>query len=460
MLTQLRLQNFKTWQDTGSLRLAPITVFFGGNSSGKSSIGQLLFTLRRTVEQPDRNLVFHTVDDRNPVDLGNYAAYIHDHDEKRDLQFELAWNCAREVELADPIAERRWKVRKMSFAASIGINGTETVVSKEFRYAANPRTDGTADATLRLLRNAKGQYDLTTTGYDAVRKVGRPWPLPKPGYFHALPDEALSHYQNATPLLDLQTELERALKSLHYLGPLREYPRRHYPWLGQTPGDVGYQGENSIAALLGGKDRKLQMKGRRNYQALDVVVADWLKTLGVVRTFRLERQSPRSRDYQVLLAMPGTRSEVTIADVGFGVSQVLPVVVQAFFARPHTTVIIEQPELHLHPAVQRELADLFIAAIQAREVAAARDVQFLIESHSEHFLRRLQLRLAQERIAPTDVALYFCERSADGHRSVVRSLQADEFGRIKNWPKNFFGDQVTDIAQMTLAGIEREAASE
>src|SRR5690606_31440045 len=108
--------------------------------------------------------------------------------------------------------------------------------------------------------------------------------------------------------------------------------------------------------------------------------------------------------------------QTTLPDVGFGVSQVLPVIVECFYAAPNSTIVIEQPELHLHPRVQAYLANLFVEAIRARENGRDRNVQILVESHSEHFIYRLQRLIAEEVVSPADIALYFCRSSAHGSR--------------------------------------------
>ena len=474
MLTQLRLQNFKTWQDTKSLRLAPITVFFGGNSSGKSSIGQFLLMLRRTVEQPDRNMVFYTADDQSNqsmMHLGSYSSYVFDGETQRDVEFELNWRAEGWKTLVDPLHSRRHRWSQMKFSGKVGqLTDSERVVCKEFSYVlperrmrmmskSGPRLETVPEVRVSLERaNGGDKYRLVTSEYKAKHSPGRAWPLPSPARFYGFPEELYSYFQNVAGFADLQLELERVLKSIIYLGPLRQYPRPSYTWAGQAPSDVGFQGESTVAALLAGAERSFNVGGKTRYAPLQQIVARWLVKLGVAENFEVECASKSTHTYRTLLKMPGQKKPITLPGVGFGVSQVLPVVTQAFYAPHHSTIIIEQPELHLHPAVQSELADLFIEAIRTKEDGKERKVQFVIESHSEHFLRRLQRRVAEQALTPDDVAVYFCESPQDGTGSGIRPLEVDKFGRIKNWPKNFFGDAMTDVAEMRKAGLKREMA--
>jgi len=116
-------------------------------------------------------------------------------------------------------------------------------------------------------------------------------------------------------------------------------------------------------------------------------------------------------------------------------------------------VIFEQPEIHLHPKVQADLADLFVDAVRAREGGRARECQFIIESHSEHFLRRLQRRIAEEAIAKDDTALYFVHTR--GGEAKVETLDVDDYGNIRNWPENFFGDEMADLVARSEAQARR-----
>jgi predicted ATPase len=128
--------------------------------------------------------------------------------------------------------------------------------------------------------------------------------------------------------------------------------------------------------------------------------------------------------------------------------------VQAFYCPPNSTVWMEQPEIHLHPQVQAELADVFISAIRSRENGNARNVQLIVESHSEHFLNRLQRRIAEGEITPNDVAIYFCKRA--GSATELEPLIVNLYGEIENWPENFFGDEMADLTARTVAAMNRQ----
>jgi predicted ATPase len=177
--------------------------------------------------------------------------------------------------------------------------------------------------------------------------------------------------------------------------------------------------------------------------------------MGLIREFQVKALGQHRKEYEVLVRTSAKMPQVKLTDVGFGVSQVLPVIVECFYVPARSIVILEQPEIHLHPSVQSELADLFIDAIRARENGAERDCQFIIESHSEHFLRRLQLRIAEEELSQEDTALYFVHGEDDGAR--IEELAVDEYGNITNWPEGFFGDEMADVVARTQAQAARLA---
>lgn len=218
------------------------------------------------------------------------------------------------------------------------------------------------------------------------------------------------------------------------------------------------QGEFSVAAVLAAEaeGRKVSRGKGRRQDTFAKFLADWLKTMGVIHSFKVEPVAVGRKEYEVLLKTHSDAPEVKLTDVGFGVSQVMPALVEAFYAPKNSTVWMEQPEIHLHPQVQAHLADAFICAVQAWEGGQPRNVQLIVESHSEHFLNRLQLRVAEGLISPDEVAIYFAKRS--GKAAELEPLEIDLYGDIQNWPDNFFGDEMGDAVARTTAAMKTKMA--
>jgi predicted ATPase len=171
--------------------------------------------------------------------------------------------------------------------------------------------------------------------------------------------------------------------------------------------------------------------------------------MGVIDEFTVSEVASGTDLYELKVAVPGSATRVTVTDAGFGISQALPVLVQVFYAPQGSPVLLEQPEIHLHPAAQSALGDVLLAAVKER------GVQLLVETHSEHLLHRIQRRIAEEQITNDDVAMYFIQ-SSNG-RSEIQELNVDEYGNITNWPRDFFGDEVGDLGAMTEAAFLRES---
>ncbi|BBY67773.1 DUF3696 domain-containing protein [Mycolicibacterium helvum] len=461
MLTRLELANFKSWRDTGRIELAPVTAFFGANSSGKTSILQSLLMLRQTVENPDRN---QTLALSGLADLGTYQDIIYGHREESPLRLFLKWQSEEPVEVFNIIERARKKSsvvevsNELSLNAEIDIRSTQANV-REMTYAVG-------DTTFSMIRKADNEYELMSNRYEFKRTQGRAWPLPHPNKFYSFPDQVRLYYQNASFLSEIEFGFETACRNIRYLGPLREDPRREYIFSGGAPRDVGTRGELSINALIASRisERKISRgwtgpnhNRRLRRIPIEQVIAQWLSELGLISSFELESLDDRGTLYRVSVRQRPRSTPVLLTDVGFGVSQVLPVLVLLAYAQSGDTLILEQPEIHLHPAVQSGLADIIL------ETALTRNIQVILESHSEHLLTRLQRRIAEShfghhlRVKSTDVALYFCKQ-VEGE-STLDQLEVDLFGNIANWPEEFFGDPLADRIAMLEAERRRKAGS-
>lgn len=453
MLTSLRIENFKAWKDTGAIRLAPLTVIFGANSAGKSSLGHLLLALKQTSLSTDWRRALHLGDANSLIDLGKFVDCVHGHDLSVPMSFHLAWRLPQVLEVNDPLQKKtRYRGDQLDLKVILEAGKADQPEVTELIFALKDNNITTLD--VEYTRNKQRQFAMGSETYNFVRTQGRTWPLDEPEKFYRISEQTRARFQNAAFLSDFALATESMLGKLHYLAPLRDAPKRTYLWSGEMQDHVGFKGEYAIAAILAAQEQKrLLNRGPRCRQLpFGEFIAGWLKELGIIHSFSVQPVAAGRQEYEVLVKTHAGASEVKITDVGFGVSQVLPALVEAFYCPPGSVVWMEQPEIHLHPQVQAKLADVFISAIKSRENSVDRNVQLIIESHSEHFLNRLQRRIAEGEITPQDVAIYFCKRS--GKETVLDSLQVNIFGEIENWPEDFFGNEMEDLTARTVAAMK------
>jgi predicted ATPase len=450
MLTQLSVANFKSWRSIPKMRLAPITGLFGTNSSGKSSILQLLLMLKQTIESSDRAQVLEFGDGKSLTNLGSFRDVVYGHEKPGKMEFSLRWNLPKELAIKNPESktETLFSAKQLAFSCQLDGNGSERAAVSRLEYDLEDE-----QFVLKRKGASGGKYELSSPAerFHFTRTPGRAWPLPSPVKFYGFPDQVYAYYQNAGFLSELQLAFEQLFGQLYYLGPLRGFPERTYSWSGSEPSDMGQRGERVVDALLAARERGkyISTGHRRKRQTLEERIAHWLKELGLIHDFSVEAIADNSNLYKVGVQKSLSSAKVLITDVGFGVSQILPVLVLCYYVPEGSIVLLEQPEIHLHPSVQSGLADVFIDAVKNR------NIQIIVESHSEHLLQRLQHRIADQTLVPQDMALYFCESKKEG--STLTSLNVDLFGNIENWPKDFFGDDVGEMAAITRAVMKRQS---
>ena len=468
MLTHLRIKNFKAWEDTGDIRLAPLTVIFGANSAGKSSLGHLLLALKQTVQSVDRRKALHLGDTHSLIDLGTYEDCVYQHDTTKNISFEVSWS------------------EKLSIERSLynpSCNGDKLQLNVEFEYSKDNRKINTKEISYLLLKDGITQFDIhysrneTKNKFKLTSKKNPKIDCDGFAYadkFYRLGATSIPPSRNLPFISDFSLSTDNFFNKVHYLGPLREAPKRLYLLADDTPENVGQKGEHTVAAILNA-NRDLARYGKEEARmfSFDEIIARSLYDIGLVYDFSIERIADDRREHEVLVQINRNSPKVKITDVGFGISQVLPALVQAYYAEDGSTVLMEQPEIHLHPQVQAGLADIFIDAINVHKMEkwrtvtfpgdskpsqqvrdlGVRNVQLIVESHSEHFLTRLQRRIAEEKIKPEEVAIYFVDNKEG--KATIEELRINEYGEIENWPENFFGDEMGDLAAQALASIER-----
>lgn len=262
-------------------------------------------------------------------------------------------------------------------------------------------------------------------------------------------------------------------RRVHLLGPLRDEPSPSY-----RPGErgtglatLGSKGEYTVAYLdEHGSDRivcplpqrkadlvagdttvimvKDELYDEGEDRSLISAVHLWLRALGIAERVEIR---PSGRVLEFDLIDPQTRAKRDLTSVGVGASQILPVVVLCLLAKPGDLVLIEQPELHLHPGPQQVLGDFLLGISQTGR-------QLVVETHSEYLVNRLRLRMVEQELDqdPDAVRLLYAKRSSGA--TEFEELRPDKRGMFDEWPEGFFDQSPKESEAIVRAAVERRRA--
>ena len=425
MLTHIRMKNFKSWRDSGEVKLAPLTGFFGANSSGKSSLLQMLLLLKQTIGSEE---VLFFGDEDSLVNLGSFNEVIHRHNRDAQLTLEFGGKLRKPYPIDLSLEDRfpdETTVDDFTFNTVLRTGNSEPIL-QSFRYTSlssfwKMEWQGYGYREGNQFLNGKNLgYVPVETCYGVPRRIqGRP------------------RQRNSKFLRQFSSVFETFFAELYYLASTRAEPRRQTRWEGEHPIDVGKRGHDVISALLSARLKHLVRHEKR--------ISAWLQQMKLAHAFSLESQGDDEKDYEIRIRKNTESPAVTLVDMGYGLSQFLPVLVLCYYVPEGSTLILEQPGIHLHPMVQSQLADLLI------EVVTERNLQVIVESHSEHLLVRLQRRITEGKVCRDKIGLYFCSNDEAEGVSTLEPLEVDRVGNIRNWPENFFGDVMGDMFAMTDA---------
>ena len=423
MITHIRMKNFKPWEDSGKVNLAPLTGFFGTNSSGKSSLLQMLLLLKQTVGT-DKVLFFG--DENSLVNLGDFREVIHNHESDATLGLEFGCKTQDPFTIEIPVRD----------SSNFPVNHSLDIDSFIFEAAILWREEELI-VQEGCYRFKNGDEEHTLEGDHSKKIYG----------------ETYWSGSIMSPIIQFSSAFEKLFLHVYYLGPTRVHPQRHYHWERTHPKEIDLWGNKAVDALLSARVTQLTTAHNGKRIPIEERISKWLQKLELAQSFSLvPKGSLEDNNYEIRIRKTRNSAEVTLADLGHGVSDLFPLLVHCCYVPEGSTLILEQPGTHLHPTAQADLADLLI------EVITERNLQILVESHSEHLLTRLQLRIAEQKISSDQTALYFCEN--DNGVSSIKPLDVDELGNIKNWPKNFFGNVRGDLVKMAREQMKRQKKAE
>ena len=246
--------------------------------------------------------------------------------------------------------------------------------------------------------------------------------------------------------------------SVKYLGPLRDAPKPLYP-LAQSadPYDVGLRGEYTASVLELHKSQQVfyvpsahfgtpSVNRSLFYEKVGDSSRRWLQYLGVANSVESKDRGKLGHELKVGLGVSKVKHDLT--HVGVGVSQVLPILVMCLLADEDSTLVFEQPELHLHPRVQTLLADFFLSMALCGK-------QCIVETHSEYLIDRLRFRIAAatDDLFRSQLRVYFVEKVEDV--SQFREVKVNEYGAIADWPEGFFDQSQQQAEDILKAAVTK-----
>lgn len=398
-IREITVKNFKGIAESTQFEIKPITIFIGPNSSGKSSCLHALAALAQTIKLGNSIPALILDDEYAHVHLGRFIEIAHSKSYTSGIQ--ICLNLGKTDVTFDQntyqgicSANYTFKCRK----------NTEEIYLSEANLSIG-------DFTISIKKQAKSDTDYFAKSNKfklqcvASRKSNFSFQL-------AHPDKTVKHFEHWFGLYILlehiQSLVEQNLRATKYLGPFRQSPLRRYPFRGTTASEVGPQGEATITMLA---SEVVQPKDKPHFKQIN----NWLVELGLAKKVGVARVSS-SDLFDVSLTL-NDDEVLPIADLGYGLSQVLPVLTQCSFAPKNSTLLFEQPELHLHEGAARKLAGVFV------DTAKKKNANLIIETHSKELIHELFNHLKTGTLHLDDLVIYSVKR-VDG-RSLYDKLDIE-----------------------------------
>lgn len=469
MFTAIDIKNFKAFSDWQSLSLAPITLVYGPNSSGKSSIIHSIMLLRQSLTRPSTQ--GGLVSNGEYVDLGDYSSMVNEHDISKEISFRVSYTPTKksteqsirsssfgsshlrsyELEYAYSGTENNSTYEGFSYLKQIDIAVTNEKKAPIFHAAlkSNLREKSKEPLSKRLSSAKKFSLLTEDSVADYIERRTRDWEKQKvedikkvllktdfqTDLNFSTPCMAVSGIKPASGLPitagiilnytlgETASDLKEKFSTVTYLGPLRSHPSRFYAPKGDQNESVGKLGEN-VARFIYEQSPEITEKINKWFEKFEIPYELSARSIGDNVTGTV-----------ICLQLRDVRSNVVVgpSDVGFGIGQMLPIIVEGI-VRENSIICVEQPEIHLHPRLQAHLADFIIETSKKN--------QWIIETHSESLLLRIQARIYQG-LSKDQVSINYVEPTSRGGEII--HIPLDEEGDFcREFPDGFFEERIRE----------------
>jgi predicted ATPase len=410
MLTKIELQNFKCFQEKTVFPLGRLTLLTGINGQGKSSLIQSLLLMRQSIEYNDRTIKL--ILNGNCLNLGRFNEIRNTHTSReKPIVFKYFHNNVVNSDDGEIIT---------------------TQGSADYSFVEDMKDDMVA--TLKSVEIEANSSWLLTNDSRAFHE--------KFEFDQDEQDDQLLHFvPTYIQIIEKKIEYQKLLNfsAIHYvsadrLGPQDFYFRSTIP---KFP-NVGLKGELTVNLLYRMKDELIDDNLCLGADAKTLIIQtqEWLNK--IFDGAKVEVFGSQTNVLELMFNSSLSKDRFRPANIGFGYHCILPIIVSGLIAKEGEILIVENPEAHLHPKAQSELAK-FLAKISAC------GVQVFIESHSDHILNALRIAVLDKILSHEELSILYFSQNID--QSVIQiPLHPD--GKIEEWPDGFFDQMDKDFERL------------
>ncbi|HDR7517151.1 AAA family ATPase [Bacillus mobilis] len=450
MLNGLGLENFKAFKKRSNLPFKKLNVFLGPNSSGKSSFIKALMLLSETIKNSDEEPALQLSED-----IGDFKSITYGNINKGKLTFALSFsNSVTDDEKALLIKKNRnyfihgflfSKQRKQfslneldRYIQNCLNTYTEAPISHvEFTIKQTPKRPNIVDNlvihmtnginfSIKMDRNSfyiyKGNETFSQPNIFVPYKFI--FKLDEKKLQQSVPEEVQDIMLLTIAFTHLESQLQQFYKQFLRIEPFRYRPERTEYIPNFKYKSVGSDGRNTLSAVMG----LVQKDNDSSSRLVKEKINYWLQEFSLAQ--KVEVKELGSNQYSLIIKNKYTGVTSNIVDVGVGTSQLLPIILETFMSAPNSVLAIEEPETHIHPNAQARLAEMFTQAIDQEK-------RFFIETHSMYFVQQLQILVAENKLTPQDVGIYYFSQDEEG--SHIQNLEILPNGQFKDaFPSGFF----------------------
>ncbi len=447
-LKGLQLENFKSFKHSNELKFKKLTILTGANSSGKSSIIQAIVGALQSNAFP---FLFST--NGKFINMGDFIDISHKHEkaaeiainfrlleveEKQELYVKTGWKINRSNKLCQL---NTFEAHESFFHLKLERKGQTYNLSYDYYPEKDPEADVKSQTTFQSIVSAI----ISTRGSEKKKKKKKeksPDEITKEHFAEVhIKDIPLKIGANGLALIkdqkiglrfryliDVFNEIS---SNANLISSFRLHPNRTHLESSQDSNKVKKFGEGYLDQIIRWETGNSKKKSE---------LITHLKQLSLLHSIETDRI--RGGRYDMLVTTTPNGTKVSLSDVGFGVSQFLPILVADLQLSKNSTLIVAQPEIHLHPNVAAGFANYLVGQIDKNQK------NYIIETHSECFLNRIRLAIVKGELKEEDLSVYYLENTKG--ETKIYELIFNKKGQIENAPSGFFDTYLMDLRDIAV----------